>query len=66
MIFDFATLWNRSKRFMDRAVFLHDGASGDANRFVKLDVVEKACEDAREATKRRAVRFIVLLLMSNS
>lgn len=56
---DFATLWNRSKRFIDRAVDdLYDvgAAGGDGSRLVKEDVVEKAFADASEATIRRAVR----------
>jgi len=38
---------------------------GDGTRRVKEDVVEKACDDAAEATRRRAVRkFIVVVVFA--
>mmetsp|Transcript_2486 Transcript_2486/g.5265 ORF Transcript_2486/g.5265 Transcript_2486/m.5265 type:complete len:80 (-) Transcript_2486:83-322(-) len=64
---DFATLENRSKRFIDRAVDLYDGDSEwHGACLVKDDVVEKACADgAKEATRRSAVRkFIVQMIYS--
>ena len=57
----FATLWNRSNRFIDIAVDLYDvdgderhGGSVD-RRPVKEDDVEKACDDTRDAKRRRVV-----------
>ena len=60
----FATLWNRSKRFIDRAVDLYAGDEwwhgADGSRRVKVDDVEKASADARAAPRRAALRrFIV-------
>lgn len=62
LIFDFATRWNRSNRFIDRAVVdLYEGDDvWHCVRRVKEDVVEKALADATDATSSRAVRkFIV-------
>ena len=61
---DFATRWNRSKRFIDRAVDLYAGDDwwhgADGSRRVKVDDVEKASADARAAPRRAALRrFIV-------
>lgn len=48
---------------MDTTVDLyvwHDGSGDDGSQRVKEDVVEKACDDAKETTKRRAVRKFIL------
>jgi len=51
---------------MDNEVDLYDGDDvwhdGVGSRLVKEDDVEKACDDAREAIRRRAVlKFIVVV-----
>ena len=61
---DFATLWNRSKRFIDRAVDLYAGDEwwhgADGSRRVKVDDVEKASADARAVPRRAALRRFIL------
>ena len=68
LMFDFATLWNRSNRFMDKAVDLYVGDAewqdGDGSRRVKDDDVEKASAAAKEATRGRAVRKFMVQLVS--
>lgn len=65
---DLATLWNRSKRFMDSAVEdLYDGddgwhVGGGGSCLVKEEVVEKAFDVAIEATKRSAVWKCIVLI----
>jgi len=66
--FAFATLWNRSNKFIDSVVDLHDDDGdddvrhgGSADRPVKEDDVEKACADTSEATRRRAVRKFMIV-----
>lgn len=66
---------NLSKRFIDKAL-LDDGYDGEADvevgcsgklRLVKVDAVEKASDDAIDASTTRAVRkFIVLAVLSLS
>ena len=63
--FAFATLWNRSNRFIDSADDLYDGDDerhgGSVGRPVNEDDVEKACEDTSDATRMRAVwKFIIV------
>ena len=72
LILDFATLENRSNRFIDSAEdddlydgddewWRRDGAGSDL--LVKEDDVEKASVDAKEATRRKALRKFMVTVV---
>lgn len=63
--FAFATLWNRSNKFIDSDDDLHDGDdvrwSGSVGLPVKEDDVEKAWEDTSDETRRSVEwKFIII------
>jgi hypothetical protein len=65
-MFDFATLVNRSNRFIDKAVVEEAGVAGVDAKVLRgmkddVDVGAKASVDAIEATMRRAVRKFIII-----